>query len=110
MKRNDMHTLHIRTVISAICILHNLCEIHGESFNDRWLEGNEYEQPATASLPIRSESARDTRNTLMQYFQTHSNIFFLKTLITFGKIVNSHHAEHCLLCLWHKKSSYKEAL
>ena len=28
MKRNDMHTKHIPVVISACCILHNLCEVY----------------------------------------------------------------------------------
>ena len=59
LKRNDMHTEHIPTVISACCILHNLCEVHGESFNDVWLlEESEYEQPTAPSLPSTS-SARN---------------------------------------------------
>ena len=71
MKRNDMHTDHIPLVISACCVLHNLCEIHGESFNDRWIEDNEYQQPTTATLPTSpSNSAQDIRNTLVQYFHT----------------------------------------
>ena len=54
MKRN-MHTAHIPTVISACCILHNMCEIHGESFNDSWLlNESEFEQPTPASLPTTS--------------------------------------------------------
>ena len=34
MKKNEMHTDHIPVVISACCILHNMCEIHGDGFND----------------------------------------------------------------------------
>ena len=49
MKRNDMSTEHIPTVITACCILHNICEIHGEYFNDSWLADNtEYEQPSSS--------------------------------------------------------------
>ena len=40
-----MRTDHIPLVISACCVLHNLSEIHGESFNNRWIEDNEYQQP-----------------------------------------------------------------
>ena len=40
MKRNDMNTENFPIVISACCVLHNLCEIHIESFNDRWLDDN----------------------------------------------------------------------
>ena len=70
MKRNDIRTDHIPLVISA-CVLHNLCEIHGESFNDRWIE-DEYQQPTTVTLPTSpSNSAQDIRNnTLVQYFHT----------------------------------------
>ena len=28
MKKNDMHTEHIPVVISACCILHDMCEVH----------------------------------------------------------------------------------
>ena len=43
MRRNDMCIDNIPTVVTCACILHNVCEIHGESFNDAWLrevEGN----------------------------------------------------------------------
>ena len=33
MKRNHMHTNHIPHIIAAACILHNMCEVHGEQFN-----------------------------------------------------------------------------
>ena len=38
MKRNDMHISHIPCVVAAACILHNICEVHGEKFNDAWLQ------------------------------------------------------------------------
>ena len=69
LKRNDMHTEHIPTVISACCILHNLC---GESF--AWLlEESEYEQPTAPSLPSTSSAgnADDMRNALVDYLYTH---------------------------------------
>ena len=69
MKRNDMHTVHIPTVIAACCILHNICEIHGECFNDAWLlSESEFEQPTSTSLPSASTgNAKDVRNTIMLY-------------------------------------------
>ena len=74
LKRNDMHTEHIPTVISACCILHNLYEVHGESFNDAWLlEESEYEQPTAPSIPSTSSAgnADDIRNALVDYLYTH---------------------------------------
>lgn len=70
LMKNDMHTEHIPVVISACCILHNMCEIHGDSFNDLWLqEESEYEQPVAPSLPSTSSTANadDLRNTIMDY-------------------------------------------
>ena len=69
MKRNDMHTVHIPTVIAACCILHNICEIHGECFNDAWLlSESEFEHPTSTSLPSASTgNAKDVRNTIMLY-------------------------------------------
>ena len=38
MKRNDMHVRNIPNVVAAACILHNMCEVHGDAINDAWLE------------------------------------------------------------------------
>ena len=75
LKRNDMYTEHIPTVISTCCILRNVCEVHGESFNDAWLlEENEYEQPTAPCLPSISSTgnAEDVQNVLVEYLYVHS--------------------------------------
>ena len=70
MKRNDMSTETIPTVITACCILHNICEILGEYFNDSWLADNtEYEQlsSSTTTLIALTGASHEVRNTLMEY-------------------------------------------
>ena len=70
MERNDMSTEHIPTVITACCILHNICEIHGEYFNDSWFADNtEYEQPSSSMVThtALSGASHEVRNTLMEY-------------------------------------------
>ena len=37
LKRVDMSVENIPTVIAACCILHNMCEIHGETFMETWM-------------------------------------------------------------------------
>ena len=72
MKHNNMDISHVPKVVTTCCILHNLCEVHGDLFNDRWMEESQLEQPpspATSSLP--TSQARAVRDTLVQYFRTH---------------------------------------
>ena len=33
-KSNDMNIQNVPTVITACCILHNVCEVHGDCFNE----------------------------------------------------------------------------
>ncbi|XP_035692548.1 protein ANTAGONIST OF LIKE HETEROCHROMATIN PROTEIN 1-like [Branchiostoma floridae] len=36
-KRLDVDLDHVPTVVTACCVLHNVCEVHGEHFDDQWL-------------------------------------------------------------------------
>ena len=38
LKPNDMLTVNVPNLVTACCVLHNICEIHGEAFDDNWLE------------------------------------------------------------------------
>lgn len=37
-KRNNTDVSDLPDLIVACCVLHNLCEIHGEQFNEEWLQ------------------------------------------------------------------------
>ena len=53
MKRSDMHVDHIPNVIAVACILHNVCEVYREHFNDAWLldiSNSNYPQPPTVAI------------------------------------------------------------
>ena len=74
MKKNDTSIKHIPTVISACCILHNMCELHGQTFNETWLNdveehgrGSESGQPASFQQRCQS-TTQNIRNALSQYF------------------------------------------
>ena len=50
LKRNDMNIDNIPHVITAACVLHNICEVHYEHFNDAWLQTEgEYIEPDTVT-------------------------------------------------------------
>ena len=53
-----MHVDHIPGVVAAACILHNMRKIHGEQFNDAWLQDisrveGDSSQPPTVVQPKR---------------------------------------------------------
>ena len=46
-----MHINSILNVIAIACILHNMCEIHGEYFNETWLQEIEADTNTSSSQP-----------------------------------------------------------
>ena len=51
LKRLDVHVNNIPVVVAACCVLHNICEIHGENFDNEWLdEGQTLQQPGNYNL------------------------------------------------------------
>jgi len=51
----------------ACCTLHNITEVHGDHFNDNWLDDiNTLEQPGTSA--VSSDSAQAIRSALVEYY------------------------------------------
>jgi len=44
-KCNDMLVKNIPNVIAAACVLHNMCEIHGETFDEYWANSTSDDYP-----------------------------------------------------------------
>ena len=55
LKRMEIGIKSVPNVISACCVLHNMCEIWGEVFQDEWLE----EVPINNRIPRRRVVPRD---------------------------------------------------
>lgn len=71
MKRLDISVVDVPEVVAACCVLHNICEVHGDSFNSEWAEGINLHtcNISTAALTTTTSNlAVDIRNTLMSYF------------------------------------------
>ena len=72
VKRNDTNVSFLPTLITACCVLHNLCEVHGDSFNDDWLPEEDRDEPATSqtatAVQAPSAGAVAIRNALCDYF------------------------------------------
>ena len=69
LKRTDAATEDVPTIISACRVIHNICEVHKEQFDDTWLE--ELESGPTAPSPTKNKStntnAENIRTALCHY-------------------------------------------
>ena len=75
-KQNDKIVENVPTVIGACCILHNICQIHGDTFNEEWLQ----DIPNTGTITSNDGDAGNTgsgdstREALVQYFISNPTI------------------------------------
>ena len=73
LKRLDINVSDVPKLVAACCTLHNICEIHGDTFDEEWLEGVEGVGETDAiETSIQSVSGEIIRQALMAYFQHHS--------------------------------------
>lgn len=72
-KRNDCGLDVIPTMVLACCILHNMCEVHGDTFVEEWVEvvrHGESPQPTdTLSSSAGEDEGEEVRELYCQYFQ-----------------------------------------
>lgn len=73
-KRNDMDIIHVPHIVTACCILHNICEMFNDTIPESWLNTElEMDQPPTAVT--REDTTYETdatiiRDTLVSYYST----------------------------------------
>ena len=72
LKRLDVDVRDASELVAACCVLHNICEVHGDTFDDDWLNGvdnQEFESSSSCSnAGHHIQSATDTRNAFMAHF------------------------------------------
>jgi len=70
LKRLDVNVSDVPELVAACCVLHNICEIHVEYFDEEWLEGVKDDSITVNSIPTaaQAESGQDIRQALMSYF------------------------------------------
>ena len=70
LKRLAVNVSDVPELVAACCVLHNACEIHGEYFDEEWLEGVQDDSITVNSTPTaaQAECGQDIRQALMSYF------------------------------------------
>ena len=73
LKRNDTATADVPNMITACCILHNICKVHKDEFIDSWLDDISEVQVFYASATNSTRSAANNptadsiRNAIRDY-------------------------------------------
>ena len=59
-------------VVAVCCVLHSICECHGEEFSEEWLDGVESQANECGSVAAITAQPQDSavslRDTLTSYF------------------------------------------
>ncbi|XP_017351072.1 uncharacterized protein LOC108280525 [Ictalurus punctatus] len=72
LKRNDCHVDGVPAMIVACCVLHNMCEVHGDELAEEWLEAARREESPmpTHMVPVLDDdpAGEEVRELFCQYF------------------------------------------
>ena len=76
LKRYDSKVEFLSTHVTACCILHNVCEVHKDTFNEHWLDdtvqqSSNFTSASSSSTLPSSATAIGIRNALCEYFESH---------------------------------------
>lgn len=77
-KQIEMDIDNVPHIISACCVLHNVCEVHGDKFNDDWLlevdtqmAQPDDQQSSSSAQSVRVSGGDQVREILIDYFKVH---------------------------------------
>ena len=72
LKRLDVSTDSVPGLVGACCVLHNMCEMQGDNFDQEWMEGTGAQEnthsPNTSAMSHSEPSAVLIRKAFMAYF------------------------------------------
>ena len=69
LKWLDVSVADVPNIVAACCVLHNMCEIHGNSFNDEWMV--ETDSTIYASNAVTEIGGHSIRETLAAFFNNN---------------------------------------
>ena len=66
LKRLDISVADVPNVVAACCVLHNVCEIHGDGFNDEWMVDTD--STIYSSSAVTEVGGHSVQDTLAAFF------------------------------------------
>jgi hypothetical protein len=68
-----VQVIDVPELVGACCILHNICQLHQEGFDDEWMDqdGCSCDSPASLSSTTSTTHADRIRLAFTQYFKDH---------------------------------------
>ena len=98
LKRNDNNLQHVPNIIASCCILHNLCEVWGEAFDDSWFQddqNDEFQQPVAVGRDnLHRAQAEGIRRALVSYFE--NNLYQCSIMVENSRLLYHLHLRHHL--------------
>ena len=79
MKRNDNNIKIVSKLVTACCVLHNLCEQYGDACEEEWIvhpsgiDDTAHVPSATPSVSLLTSSATRIREALCDFFFSYGN-------------------------------------
>ena len=81
----------IPDVVGACCILHNICQTHGDSVDEHWLETSQEPLPAISTpTNVISADASNTRRAIMLHFSL-MYVYLMQPLIMYMYALCEHY-------------------
>ena len=71
LKRLDVDISDVPEVVTACCVLHNICEVHGEEFSDEWLAGVESQASESSSGTAAPSQPQDSAVSIRDALKSH---------------------------------------
>ena len=73
-KQNDMLVENVPTVVGACCVLHNICQIHGDAFNNEWLKDMSHTGNIINDDNTGGRGGESMRESLVQFFSSNATM------------------------------------
>lgn len=85
LQKQNMFIENVSTIVASCCLLHNICQLHGDSFNSEWLNDlNNSKEPQESNNLEKPHNSSFNDNSSPNHGKTIRN-----TLITLTKVINA---------------------